>query len=177
MSKVLRRTIGSAVLLIGVGAGSAFAQKTPAEPTAKPAVAAQPQQPWGSRCVAGGRESTLDCLIEQRLIVASTRQLLGAVTIRIPGETKKPVLMIQTPLGLYLPAGVVVDVDGANKKTFELQTCDASGCYIGSPMPKDLLDRMQKGEKLNIVFQNLQKQPITISMALTGFSEAYQKVR
>jgi len=127
--------------------------------------------------VAGTRESALDCFVEQKLIVANTRQLLGAVTIRIPGDTKQPVLMIQTPVGLYLPAGVTVDVDGASGQKFELQTCDASGCYVGSPMPKELLDRMQKGQKLNVVFQNLKKQAITLPMDLAGFAAAYQKVR
>lgn len=168
------------VLLFGVGAGCAAAQQPPAKALAKnaPAAAAAAQPPpWGSRCVTGARESALDCLVEQKLVVANTRQLLGAVTIRIPGDTKQPVLMIQTPFGLYLPGGVTVDVDGADAKKFELQTCDANGCYVGSPMPSDLLDRMQKGQKLNIVIQNLQKQPITMPMALTGFAEAYQKVR
>jgi invasion protein IalB len=172
-------------LYIVGGAGIAFAQQPPAgkavaKGTAeKPQAAASQPPPWGSRCVALTRESALDCLVEQKLIVANTGQLLGAVTIRIPNDTKQPVLMIQTPIGLYLPAGVTVDVDGADrlKFKFQLQTCDANGCYVGSPMPKGLLDRMEKGQKLNVVFQNLQKQPITMSMALAGFAEAYQKVR
>ena len=167
--------------LVAGGASSSFAQK-PAEKEAavkEPAkdAASSEQAPWGSRCVAGARESALDCLVEQKVYVAKTGQLIGAVTIRIPGETKQPVMMIQTPVGLFLPAGVTVDVDSANAEKFELQTCDASGCYVGSPMSKDLLERMQKGQKLNVSFQNLQKKVITLPMALAGFAAAYQKVR
>jgi len=108
-------------LSIAVGASFAIAQQPPAGKAVakgtdeKPQAAASQPPPWGSRCVALARESALDCLVEQKLIVANTGQLVGAVTIRIPGDTKQPVLMIQTPIGLYLPAGVTVDVDGANR--------------------------------------------------------------
>lgn len=36
---------------------------------------------------------------------------------------------------------------------------------------------MSKGQKLNIRFQNLNKQSITVPVSLVGFTSAYQNIR
>jgi hypothetical protein len=53
----------------------------------------------------------------------------------VPADTKAPVIMIQTPLDLFLPAGVTLSVDGGNPVPFELQTCNVKGCYAGAKLP------------------------------------------
>lgn len=86
-------------------------------------------------------------------------------------------MMIQAPLGLFLPAGISIDVDGADPQRFELQTCDAGGCYAGSPLADEFLARMSKGQTLNVNFQNLNKQSINVPVTLVGFTAAYQNIR
>jgi invasion protein IalB len=160
---------------ISLAAAAAIAQEAPAPaPAAAPA---QQQDNWVSRCVATARQAALECSIEQRLIMQNTSQLVAAVTVRMPADTGKPVMMLQTPLGLYLPAGITIDIDGATEQQFELQTCDNNGCYAGAPVSEELLANMARGQKLNLRFQNLNRQPITVSATLVGFTAAYQRIR
>lgn len=173
---IARLNLG-AVLLLSLVAGAA-AQDAPAASGGGASGGQQQQQDnWASRCVAPARQAPLECAIEQRLIMQNTSQLIAAVTIRMPSDTGQPVMMIQAPLGLFLPAGVAIDVDGANKTTFELQTCDNNGCYAGSPLSDELLASMTRGQKLNISFQNLNKQPVTVTGTLVGFTAAFQRIR
>ncbi|MGE0005105.1 MAG: invasion associated locus B family protein [Parvibaculaceae bacterium] len=133
--------------------------------------------PWSSTCSSGGRALPLECAIEQRAFVRETGQLIGLITIRVPADTKKPVAMIQAPLGLFIPAGITVDVDGDMAQNYPLQTCNANGCYAGFPITDQLLARMLNGGKLNVIFQYLDKKPFTLPMSLTGFTEAFGRIK
>lgn len=144
--------------------------------TAAPAPATPPPG-WNSVCQSISRAAPLECRIEQRAILAQTGQLIASITIRVPGDTRSPVLMVRVPLGLSLEGGVTLNVDGAGARSLPLQTCDNSGCYAGAPLPEDLLAAMRAGAKLEIAFQNLNKEPIKIAMSLVGFSDAFAKVK
>src|SRR5947209_12560527 len=56
----------------------------------EPAPAADNQPPpsgWVSRCTSDGRQSTLDCSVEQSIIETKSRQLLIQVLVRVPPDT------------------------------------------------------------------------------------------
>jgi invasion protein IalB len=139
--------------------------------------APQPHPPaWSTACSGTSRSSAADCVIEQRVFLSESGQLFGALSIRIPADTHSPVMMLQLPLGLFLPAGVSLAVDGGTAQTLAVQTCEASGCYVGSPLSADLLSAMKKGTQLGITFQNTQKKTITMPISLAGFTTAYSSI-
>src|SRR5690349_11423715 len=100
------------------------------------AAAGKPKQatPWSSNCSASARNLPLECAIEQRAFMHQSGQLVAVISIRVPSDTKKPVAMIHAPLGLFLPAGITVDVDGDMAQNYSFQTCNARGCYAGFPI-------------------------------------------
>jgi len=132
---------------------------------------------WSSRCTAVSRQTPVDCLIEQRAVITKTGQLLVQVTVRVPAETKKPVMMVQVPLGPFLPGGLVLDIDGKNNVKLDFQTCDANGCYAATPVSEDLLGALFAGHKLNVTVQALNKNPIQVPMDLAGFTAAYRNIQ
>ncbi|MGE3226117.1 MAG: invasion associated locus B family protein [Parvibaculaceae bacterium] len=133
--------------------------------------------PWTSTCTSPGRGLAAECALQQRAILNKTRRVIGMITIRVPSETKRPVMMIQTPLGLFLPAGVDVDVDGDMAQNYPFQSCNGNGCYVGFPIPDKLLARMFKGGRLNVSFQYVSRKRLTLPMSLVGFSEAYDRIK
>ena len=186
MSKAFRiwwhlALLAAASVLFTTAAAQDAAETPPASSEGGTAAPSQTQQPasenWASRCVASARLVPLECSIEQRLIMQNTQQLVASVTIRVPAETNSPVMLVQAPLGLFLPGGIALDVDGASGETLELQTCDNNGCYAGGPLPENLLAAMTRGQSLNIKFQNLNKQTITVTATLVGFTAAFQRIR
>ena len=112
----------------------------------------------------------------QRAVMQNTGQLVGSITIRVPSSGKSTVIA-NIPLGLFIPAGVTVDVDGTLPQKLELQTCDRNGCYASGALPANVIAAMGKGKKLNVVFQSLSKQPVTLPMSLAGFQGAYDKTK
>lgn len=174
MQEILRLTSKTAVLAVALLCSSSVTP-TLAQDAAQPT--APPPAPWGARCSSDARTSTPDCVVEQRVVMSNTGQLLTAVTIRIPPDTKEPVMLIQTPFGLNLPAGVKLAIDDAPIATLPLQTCDAGGCYAAQVVSADFLAALERGNNLTVTFQDTAKRDIPVPVSLNGFTAAYQKIQ
>jgi invasion protein IalB len=154
------------------------AQATPAAPQPETAQASTPPQPgWNARCTSASREAPLECAMEQTAVLTKTGQLVVLVNIRVPGDTRAPVVLIQLPLGLNLPAGAKVQVDEGKSVDLPVQTCEARGCFASMPIPPDLLTAMKSGKQFKVSFQTLAKETISIPMPLGDFAAAYEKIK
>jgi invasion protein IalB len=147
-------------------------------PTPAPSATSAPAQPgWAARCSSPSRDAPLECAIEQNAILTKTGQLVVLVNIRVPGDTRAPVVLVQLPLGLNLQAGAKFQVDDGNSTDLPIQTCENRGCYASLPIPADTLNALRSGKQLKIMFQDLARETITIPMPLNDFAAAYDKVK
>jgi invasion protein IalB len=137
---------------------------------------AQPQPVWTSRCASDGRKAALLCEIEQSLYITKTGQLVASVNVKLPPDTRQPVMMIQLPVGLFLPAGVNFQIDEGKSQALAIQTCDLKGCYAATTVSSELLGSMKSGKRLAVVFQNLNKENVNLAFVLSGFAESYDKI-
>jgi len=157
------------------------AAPAPATPTAPPAAEAAPAAPapsgWAARCTSASRGAPLECAIEQSAVLSKTGQLVVLANIRVPGDTHAPILLVQLPLGLNLPAGVKLQVDEDKVTDLQIQTCENRGCYATIPVPADVLAALKSGKQMKLSFQNMNKEPIVIAMPLTDFAAAYDKIK
>jgi invasion protein IalB len=170
-----------AFILLFVGTGNALAQQqqqkakqvAPQQDASKagPATASP-----GWRLLCDGAVQSLDCRVSQTLLVKQTGQLLLSVVVRKPSKTEPPALMLHLPHGLNLPAGVMFHIGKAQPQPLAVQTCDEKGCYAGMALSVEMLTSMQKSEELFVHFQGLDKRPISISMPLAGFADAFRKI-
>jgi invasion protein IalB len=131
---------------------------------------------WVSRCVSASRQSPVECSMEQTAALTNTGQVLAAVTVRVPADTRQPVMMVQLPVGLYLPAGLVLQVDESKPQTIPLQTCDVKGCYAGMQVNPELLSALKGGKRLTMTFEDLAKHNIAVPFALDNFAETLLKI-
>jgi invasion protein IalB len=197
-STTLFAMLGAAILASS-GFGPSHAQQ-PAKPkahaAAAQAVAATPAPPampqgdangasagapppggWAAHCGSASREAPLECAVEQTAVLQKTGQLIVLVNIRVPSDTHAPVAVVQLPLGLNLPDGAKLQVDDGRPTDLQIQTCEARGCYAGTPVAPDLLAALKSGKQLKISFQNLGKETITIPLPLGDFAAAYDKIK
>jgi invasion protein IalB len=154
------------------------AQTTPAPPQAEtPPANPAPQPGWAARCTSASREAPLECVIEQTAVLSKTGQLIVLVNVRVPSDTHTPVILIQLPLGLNLPAGAKLQVDDGKSIDLQIQTCEARGCFTSAPIAPEQLAAMKSGKELKVSFQNLGKEIISIPMPLADFAAAYDKIK
>lgn len=169
----LAQLISASVITFLVGQGGALAQEAaaPASPTAPPPA------PWGARCASESRTASQDCVVEQRVVMSNTGQLLAAITVRVPPDTGTPVMMIQTPFGLYLPAGLKLAIDDVPMATLPLQTCDSGGCYAAQVVAPELLAALKRGNNLSVTFQDSAQRDIPVPVSLNGFTAAFERIQ
>ncbi|MCC8984193.1 invasion associated locus B family protein [Bradyrhizobium acaciae] len=169
-------------------AGHGHAQAPKGKTTTVPVAAAAPAAPqgdaaspnntgWVARCTSASREAPLECAMEQTAVLTKTGQLIVLVNIRVPGDTRTPIALIQLPLGLNLPVGAKLQVDDGKAVDVPIQTCEARGCYINAPITADVLTQLKSGKQLKVSFQNLGKETISIPMPLADFATVYDKIK
>ncbi|MBR1285995.1 invasion associated locus B family protein [Bradyrhizobium sp. AUGA SZCCT0177] len=162
-------------------AGPRAAQATPSPTPAPQADAAPANTPappgWVARCSSPSRDAPLECAVEQTAVLTKTGQVIVLLNIRVAGDTRQPMAIIQLPLGLNLPAGAKLQVDDGKVSDLQIQTCEQRGCYANSQIPADMLAAMKSGKQLKVSFQNMAKENITIPMPLADFAAAYDKIK
>jgi invasion protein IalB len=158
------------------GQGQAQTQATPApSPSGTPPAPAQPG--WAARCSSPSRDAPLECAMEQNAYLTKTGQLVVLVNIRVPGDTRAPVALVQLPLGLNLQAGAKFQVDDGKSADLPIQTCESRGCYASLPISPETLNALRSGKQLKIIFQDLAKETIAIPLSLNDFATAYDKIK
>jgi len=139
---------------------------------------ATPESNWTTQCAAKDRNSRLFCSMEQRVVDAGSGQQIASIVIRTrQGDLAGTTYVIQLPLGLSIAAGVTLGVDTIPPVKLGIQTCEATGCFVGGTLDDKLLDALKKGNELVIGIRNLQDNQISLPFSLGGFSAAYEAIR
>ena len=131
---------------------------------------------WTTRCLSETRKVAPLCEVEQSMFITRTGQLVASVNVKLPPDTRQPVMMVQLPVGLFLPAGVSLQVDEGKPQPLAIQTCDLKGCYAATPVAPEMLGALKSGKRLAVIFQNLNKENVNLAFDLSGFAEGYDKI-
>jgi invasion protein IalB len=156
--------------------GVAYAQTDSQKTPAPQGPATRPPAIWVVNC--SDNNGKLDCSAGQVVSIKSTGQRLMTVAVRVPADTKKPILMVQVPLGVYLPAGAVLQIGNDPAKTLPFKGCDQGGCMAEYAVTEAEIAAMSKGADLKVSVQNQNQKPaFTVAVPTTGFAAAYAKVK
>ena len=166
-------------LVAAVAAGTTAVAQTPGGP----APAAQTAAPmpsdggtgWRVECANDGK--ALDCQAVNKVSQRESGQVVTAVAIRIPPDTRKPVLMVQLPLGIQVNQQVSLQVDEGKAERYPIQTCAQNGCFVAVPVADPVIGALRGGKNLKVAFQSVTSQTITVTMPLGGFGLAHDKIK
>ena len=181
----------AAAVALGLGAPLAHAQQAPQAP----AQAAPPQQggaaqpgvelterqfqDWMVRCGRPEGQEQEVCEMQQQQVDSEDRTVMAVAVGRVPG-TSNVGLLILLPLGILLPAGVTMQIDGGAAIPLEVERCEREGCRIERIVEPDLLNRLKGGTKATVFFQAVdpqgKRQRLGVPISLLGFTAALTEV-
>jgi invasion protein IalB len=169
----------SLLVLTAAAAAQTDKQKQPAPgaatPTQPAAGQAEPRPAWTMNC--GNTDQGLDCRVVQSLFLRNTGKRLLSVVVHVPPDTKKPLLLLQLPLGIYLPAGARFQIGKGEGKNVPFKSCDQFGCLAEYAITDAEISAMSKGQDLAVTMVNLRNEPVTVTVPSLGFADAYAKVK
>ena len=147
----------------------------PSKPTGAPAPVTRTQSKWVVNC--SNSQAGLDCRAVQSVFLKRTRKPFLSLTVRVPPD-RKPIMLIQAPLGIYVPAGVILQFGKGLAKSVPLQSCNLEGCLAEYAIAESEIAAMLKGQDLTISAQTPKKElAFTLKVTTNGFEAAYAKIK
>ena len=180
--------VASSIAMAAADVNAQTKPAAPAAPAAKPAAPVAPPananatQPasdssWAVNCAAANRSGALNCSVEQKIVTRETGQLVTGISVRVPGDTRQPVLVMQLPFGLSFSSGLKAQIDQGAATNLTVETCEPTGCFVILNAPKTMIDAMASGTSLEIQGTTVGKEPFRVSHPLGGFKAAFDSIK
>ncbi|MBC6441151.1 MAG: invasion associated locus B family protein [Rhodospirillales bacterium] len=113
-----------------------------------------------------------DCFLFQAASnPGETERVMTAFVAKPAGE--EPLLRLTVPLGVFLPAGLNMQVDGFDLGTVSYVACFSNGCMTQINLDHDLADRMKAGIQATVTIGDPFGQIAQIPLSLSGFTAGW----
>ncbi|KQV68434.1 invasion associated locus B family protein [Rhizobium sp. Root1220] len=182
--------------IAAAAAAPAFAQQQPAPAQPAPAPAApatpnatqatpgqaQPQAPgtvrsnhgaWSVVCDKPAGASAEQCALMQNVIAEDRPEVGLSVVVLKTADRKSKILRVLAPLGVLLPNGLGLNVDGKDIGRAYFVRCFADGCYAEVVLEDELLKTFRSGASATFIVFQTPEEGIGIPVDLKGFAEGY----
>ena len=183
--RLRRLGLVAGAICIAIIRGDAYAQTEMLKPKSSEGGAVPAQEPtqqttalqpdWAVNCATVQTELT--CVASQAFFVKETGQRFMTVSVNPARGSKKTTLVLQLPLGIYLPAGVSMQFGKAAAKTIPIISCDQNGCMTEYTATDAEVKSMLGGESLLVAVQTRDQKPLSVNVPFAGFDTAYSKLR
>jgi invasion protein IalB len=159
-------------------------QAPPAQGTPPPAAEGQPPpeldlterqfQDWVLRC-GKSQQGPEVCEMQQQRADKEGRTVMAVAVGTVPGSSDLGLLII-LPLGIALPPGVSLQVDGGAEAPLQVDRCERQGCRIEMLIEPALLNRLKSGREAKVFFEadnpQGERQRLGVPISLLGFTAA-----
>lgn len=139
----------------------------------------QVYQDWRVQCQPGDG-SQQRCVMFQNLVYEESGQTILSVQIGRSATGERPSAVFIVPLGVILPPGVSMQIDGGSATKVDFQQCNRQSCVAPLPLDDTLLSTMKKGLEAQVTFHAVvqgNRRPITVPVSLKGFTAALNQTR
>ena len=131
---------------------------------------------WAILCDTPPGASSEQCVLMQN-VVAEDRPDVGlSIIIVRTADDKAEVLRVLAPLGVLLPNGLGLFVDGKDIGNTWFIRCFQDGCYSEVILNPQLLETLKKGQTATFVVFQTPEEGIGIPVDLTGFAEGFEQI-
>lgn len=112
------------------------------------------------------------CFIFQNVVMKQSGQRVFNIAIGFLPGTAQPIAVLTLPLGISLPPGARLMVEGAGTLEFLIERCVPAGCRAGGSISPSLREAMSSADTATVAFQDGSRQDIAINLSLEGFADA-----
>jgi invasion protein IalB len=92
------------------------------------------------------------------------------------GKLKGHIISLRAPLGVFLPTGIAMEIDGKPVARAPFTRCNVLFCESTNQARKETLARLKKGKKAKFIVYAAPGVGLPVEMELKGFSAAMKKL-
>ncbi|HSS66676.1 MAG TPA: invasion associated locus B family protein [Gammaproteobacteria bacterium] len=134
---------------------------------------------WSARCEKPAGAEQDRCYIFQRLVTRKDDDYVPVLHVLVGYITAdgRPGLFATVPLGVSLPQGLRISIDGGEAVSFGYSHCNSQGCLGALALSDALIAGMKAGKRAVITFHAGSQQPVSIGISLQGFTAGFSALR
>jgi invasion protein IalB len=160
----------AAALAAALFAAPSFAQQQP-QPGAGDVRATHGA--WSVICSTPAGAASEQCALMQNVVAEDRPEVGLSVVVLRTADNKAEILRVLTPLGVLLPNGLGLNVDGKDIGRAYFARCFEDGCYAEVILEQPLLDTLKTGKAATFIVFQTPEEGIGIPVDLNGFAEGF----
>jgi invasion protein IalB len=129
---------------------------------------------WSIVCDTPPGASAEQCVLMQNVVAADREEFGLSVVVLKTADKKAQILRVLAPLGVLLPNGLGLNIDGADIGRAYFVRCFTDGCYAEVILEESLIKSLSEGKNATFYVFQTPEEGIGISVDLDGFSEGYK---
>jgi len=131
---------------------------------------------WQMSCDTPPGASTEQCAIIQNVTAEDQPNVGLSVIVLKTADKQAQLLRVLAPLGVLLPNGLGLNVDGKDMGRVAFVRCLPNGCVAEADMDTALIDTLSKGTSAIFVVFKTPEEGIGIPVSLKGFADGFAKL-
>jgi invasion protein IalB len=128
---------------------------------------------WSVICDVPAGASGEQCALMQNVVAEDRPEVGLSVVVLRTADNKAEILRVLAPLGVLLPNGLGLNVDGKDIGRAYFVRCFQDGCYAEVILEPSLLDTLKAGTSATFIVFQTPEEGIGIPVDLSGFSAGF----
>jgi invasion protein IalB len=129
--------------------------------------------PWSMLCDTPAGAKFEQCAIMQNVVAADRPDIGLSVVVLKTADGKSRILRVLAPLGVLLPNGLGLFIDGTDRGRAYFVRCFADGCYAEVVLEDTLIAELSKGKSAIFTVFQTPEEGVGIPVDLAKFAEAF----
>ena len=131
---------------------------------------------WAMVCDTPPGASFEPCALMQNVVAEDRAEVGLSVVVLKTADRKARILRVLAPLGVLLPNGLGLNVDGEDIGRAYFVKCLQDGCYAEVILEDPLLETLSAGGTATFIVFRTPEEGIGLPVDLTGFAEGFQNL-
>ncbi len=131
---------------------------------------------WTVVCDKPAGAADEQCAMMQNVVAEDRPEVGLSVVVLRTADNKAEILRVLAPLGVLLPNGLGLNVDGRDIGRAYFVRCFADGCYAEVILEKQLLDTLRQGKNATFIVFQTPEEGIGIPVDLSGFAAGFDSL-
>ena len=131
---------------------------------------------WTARCEHAPGTTVERCFIFQNLVLKESGQRLVHVAVGYLAANGQAAAVVTLPLGISLPPGASINIDGGDSLEIVIERCDTNGCIGAVGLGEHLITDLKRGREARIYFHDATRRRIAVPVSLLGFTAGFNSL-
>ncbi|MCX8281392.1 invasion associated locus B family protein [Phyllobacterium sp. 0TCS1.6C] len=168
LHKITARKIIAGLFVATIAALPANALAAPQSGTVKSTHGA-----WSILCDTPAGAKSEQCALVQNVVAADRPEMGLSVVVLKTADNKAKILRVLAPLGVLLPNGLGLNVDGKDIGRAYFVRCFEDGCYAEVILEDQLVQTLKTGKAATFIVFQTPEEGIGIPVELNGFGAGF----